>query len=263
MADTDDPKRRTLWRVPIDQMVRYRRVLSVVTAFALAAAGCSFLDRTVHVTQCLWASGQVQPNSKQAALYFDKDRACYGLRWTIPKRYYGPKYISFAPVSETIGLRISRTEIVPDAKVSGDRWMSLYNEINLQPSPRAGFASKVSQTKDNYARTSGLADTGRNLSGFRVYDQTRPPVPNQYRDVFLFPRGRSDLYANCMLRPGAALESSSPETACEVTADFNDHVYLQYWIQYADVGRLIEINAAILKQVQQFSTNRQDRSGRD
>jgi hypothetical protein len=186
--------------------------------------------------------------------YKDEKRRCYGQRWSMPRAYFGHKYVSYHPITETVVIRVGHPGLTPGNLIPRGDFVRLFNEVNIRALWNGKFEDQVRHTKKTYD-SFGVVKTNRIIYGMDIYDHTRMPA-DQGRDIFLFPPEEDPaLFVKCLVRPHADVDvilSKALNGGCKVIANVDDHVLIEYYVHYPEMPNLAQINAQWVDLVRSF-----------
>jgi hypothetical protein len=240
-------------------------IIAILVGSAIVVSGIAVFvayrnQRSMELTQftqCFraleqpWGVNRVDGKNE---FYKDEKHHCYGQRWSMPRAYFGHKYVSYHPVTETVVIRIGRPGLTPGNLIPRGEFVPLYNDINIEPLWAGRFEDHVRHTKNTYQVTGGLEKIDRTMFGMDVYDQKRMPR-DQYRDIFFFPPNNPQLFAKCIVKPGHSIDEKFRDGPCNIVANINDRVRIEYSVKYSEMPELEQINTSLANLVSGFMIN--------
>lgn len=223
----------------------------------------------IAFTQCFEEKSQMRPCEKWRSpdycrwfiktYYLDKERDCYGQRWSMPRAYYGYKYAETRH-GETFVIEVGRPPLIPgisDLTPGGllpSGTPTLYKNVIVNALFTGKFEKRVREVLDSRQST-GYVNTHRMLYGMDIYEDKKRSK-DKWRDAFLFPPGDAQLYVQCIVKPNLTLEENlKTQGGCRVRGNVDDRVYIEYHIDHSELPKLYKVNAEIVSLIRSFMVN--------
>lgn len=245
----------------LDRTIQWRSYAAFAGALAALSIACCHAADTVSVNQCFveypHASCQgeratTEACRKLAVEYFiDQRKKCYAQSWNIPRAYFLRKPVTYSGATEWLAISVGLPDLVPGSQLPTARRIPLLTEVELKGLWPGNFEAHVRHIQMTHRGVNGLAKTGRTLFGMQVFEPTKKG-PDQYWSALLFPEGSAQLFADCILKPGEALEESGTRGGCRVTANLDDRLYLRYYLRKPDMPQVQRINEQLVALVRSF-----------
>ena len=212
-----------------------RSVLVVGALIALNVAGAA--DRKsmepIAVTQCF--RPLEKPFSRQPDFYKDEKRQCYAQRWSIPRGYYSHVQSKSGPETGSLVIKVGLPAMTPGTLLPREQAIPLFTEVSMNVLWFGNFAEFVRQRRDSH-------DT-------KIFpDQT-------YRGIYVFPDTDAQLFVEYLVRPKQKVDEPQSHSACAVTSNVDDRVFIKYRIRCSQTPDLTKINSDLVSLVRSFMVN--------
>jgi len=231
-----------------------RSVLVVGALIALNVAGAA--DRKsmepIAVTQCF--RPLEKPFSRQPDFYKDEKRQCYAQRWSIPRGYYSHVQSKSGPETGSLVIKVGLPAMTPGTLLPREQAIPLFTEVSMNVLWFGNFAEFVRQRRDSQELNGLMTKTNRMFYGMRVYD-TKIFPDQTYRGIYVFPDTDAQLFVEYLVRPKQKVDEPQSHSACAVTSNVDDRVFIKYRIRCSQTPDLTKINSDLVSLVRSFMVN--------
>ena len=232
--------------------VRIVLVVGALTALNVAgAADQKSMDLTA-VTQCFRPLDK--PFSRQRDFYKEETRQCYAQRWSIPRAYYSHIQSKSGSESGTLVIKVGLPAMTPGALLPREQAIPLFTEVSIKVLWFSNFAEYVRQRRDSQQSAGLMTKTNYLFYGMRVYD-TKIFPDQKYRGVYVFPDTDAQLFLEYLLQPKQKVDEPQSHSACAVTSNVDNRVYIKYRIRCSQMRDLTKINSDLVSLVRSFMVN--------
>ena len=230
--------------------VRIVLVVGALTALNVAGAAGRKSMEPIAVTQCFRAIDK--PFSRPSDFYKDEKRQCYAQRWSIPRAYYSHVQSKSGPETGSLVIKVGLPAMTPGALLPREQAISLFTEVSIRVLWFSNFAEYVRVRKGHIKGI--VTDTTHMFYGMRVHD-TKIFPDQTYRGIYVFPDTDAQLFVEYLARPKQKVDQPQPHSACAITSNVDDRVYIKYRIRCSQMPDLTQINADLVKLVGGFMVN--------
>ena len=230
--------------------VRIVLVVGALTALNVAGAADQKSMDMMAVTQCFRPLDK--PFSRQRDFYKDEKRQCYAQRWSIPRAYYSHIQSKSGPESGTLVIKVGLPSMNPATQLPREQAIPLFTEVSIRVLWFSNFAEYVRVRKGHIKGI--VTDTSHMFYGMRVYD-TKIFPDQTYRGIYVFPDTDAQLLVEYLVRPKQKVNEPQPHSACAVTSNVDDRVFIKYRIRCSQMLDLTKINSDLVSLVRSFMVN--------
>ena len=226
-------------------------VLVVGALTALNVAGAAD-QKGMAVTQCFRPLDK--PFSRQRDFYKDEKRQCYAQRWSIPRAYYSHIQSKSGPESGSLVIKVGLPAMTPGTLLPREQAIPLFTEVSMNVLWFGNFAEFVRQRRDSQDLSGLMTKTNRMFYGMSVYD-TKIFPDQTYRGIYVFPDTDAQLFVEYLVRPKQKVDEPQSHSACAVTSNVDDRVFIKYRIRCSQTPDLTKINSDLVSLVRSFMVN--------